>query len=60
MILPPRLRSRRQFEAELATKAARRRSAPHTEPSLFELVVGIAAFVAVAATCLYLVAWLGR
>lgn len=54
-------RTRRELEAQLLlSKAARRRAAPHRDPSWFELIVGLSAFVALVSTCLYVVAWLGR
>ncbi|WP_375458539.1 hypothetical protein [uncultured Enterovirga sp.] len=54
-------RTRRELEAKLfITKAARRRAAPHRDPSLIELIIGLSAFVILVMACLYAVAWLGR
>ena len=54
-------RTRRELEARLfLSKAGRRRAAPHRDPSWVEVIFGVSAFLAVAAACLYLVAWLGR
>lgn len=53
-------RTRRELEAQLITKAARRRAAPHRDPSLFELIVGLSAFVFIVTICLSAAAWPGR
>ena len=54
-------RTRRELEARIFTRSVqRRRTEPHREPSLYEIVAGVSVFVTVAAGCLYLVAWLGR
>ena len=54
-------RTRREMEDRLfISRAARRRAAAHRDPNWFELIVSFSAFIAVAAGCLYLIAWLGR
>jgi hypothetical protein len=59
-VTPHWIRTRREAEAHLFTEAARRRrAAPHRAPSLFETIAGVAAFLGLAATCLYAVARLG-
>jgi hypothetical protein len=50
------IRTRRTLEALLMTKTARRRASYHRDPSVIEIVLGLAAFVAVAAFGLYLAA----
>ena len=52
-------RTRHSIEAILMTRAARRRASPHRDPSAIEIVLGLAAFITIAAGTLYLAAALG-
>jgi hypothetical protein len=47
-------RTRHSIEAQLMTKAARRRGSAHRDPSAIEIALGLAAFIAVAALGLFL------
>ena len=52
-------RTRHSIEALLMTEAARRRASPHRDPNAVEIALGLAAFVTVAVSLLYLATVVG-
>ena len=51
--------TRREARARHLVPGRSRRDAPHRDPNLFEILVGVTVFVVFAAACLYVIAAIG-